>query len=186
MLDIFGFENFERNSFEQMCINLANEQLHQLFAKYIFKLELQECADEGIELTPMMTNDDLPTSFQDNQIILDLFLEKRTGLFALLDEESRFPKATDQSLAIKLHNSLGPLYPNVYMVPKSAGTAFQIVHYAGQVHYNVEGFLEKNRDFLPNNIYYAAKSEHYFHLLVFRLRSLRCGKSKCCFLNLEI
>jgi myosin heavy subunit len=70
LLDIFGFENFERNSFEQMCINLANEQLHQLFTKYIFKLEIQECLDEQIELN----NSDLIT-YQDNQIILDLFLE---------------------------------------------------------------------------------------------------------------
>jgi myosin heavy subunit len=70
LLDIFGFENFERNSFEQMCINLANEQLHQLFTKYIFKLEIQECLDEQIELN----SSDLIT-FQDNQIILDLFLE---------------------------------------------------------------------------------------------------------------
>ena len=70
LLDIFGFENFERNSFEQLCINLANEQLHQLFTKYIFKLEIQECLEEEIE----MTNSDLIT-YQDNQTILDLFLE---------------------------------------------------------------------------------------------------------------
>ena len=80
------------------------------------------------------------------------------GLFALLDEESRFPKATDQSLAIKLHQSLSPTYSNVYIAPKNVGTSFHIVHYAGQVLYSVEGFLEKNRDFLPNNLFYAARS----------------------------
>lgn len=152
LLDIFGFENFEKNSFEQMCINLANEQLHQLFTKYIFKLEIQECLDEQIEL-----NDSDFITYQDNQIILDLFLEKRTGIFALLDEESRFPKATDQSLAIKLHQTLAPLYPEVYVAPKNVGTSFHIVHYAGQVLYNNEGFLEKNRDFLPNNLFNAAR-----------------------------
>lgn len=80
------------------------------------------------------------------------------GIFALLDEESRFPKATDQSLAIKLHQSLANVYSDVYIAPKNVGTSFHIVHYAGQVLYNCEGFLEKNRDFLPNNLFYAAKS----------------------------
>ena len=91
-----------------------------------------------------------------------MFLEKRTGIFALLDEESRFPKATDQSLAIKLHQTLGTMYPDVYIAPKNVGPSFHIVHYAGQVLYNVEGFLEKNRDFLPNNLFYAAKSKIFF------------------------
>lgn len=59
--------------------------------------------------------------------------KKRHGIFALLDEESRFPKATDQSLAIKLHQTLGTLYPDVYVQPKNVGTSFNIVHYAGQV-----------------------------------------------------
>lgn len=76
LLDIFGFENFEINSFEQMCINLANEQLHQLFTKYIFKLEIQECFEEGIQL-----NDDDLASFKDNQIVLDMFLEVRVNIF---------------------------------------------------------------------------------------------------------
>lgn len=81
------------------------------------------------------------------------------GIFALLDEESRFPKATDQSLAIKLHNALSPAYPDVYIAPKNVGASFQICHYAGQVLYNVDGFLEKNRDFLPNNLFYVARSD---------------------------
>lgn len=77
-----------------------------------------------------------------------------------MDEESRFPKATDQSLAIKLHQTLSPLYSDVYIAPKNVGTSFHILHYAGQVLYNVEGFLDKNRDFLPNNLFYAARSKH--------------------------
>ena len=81
------------------------------------------------------------------------------GIFALLDEESRFPKATDQSLAIKLHQTLSSVYPDVYIAPKNVGPSFHIIHYAGQVLYSVEGFLEKNRDFLPNNLFYAARSE---------------------------
>lgn len=155
LLDIFGFENFQRNSFEQMCINLANEQLHQLFTKYIFKLEIQECLDEAINL-----NDDDLISFQDNQIILDLFLEKRYSIFTALDEISKFPQATDQSLATKLHQTLPNIYTDVYIPPKNGGVTFQIVHYAGQVLYNMEGFLEKNRDFLPNNLIYTARGSN--------------------------
>lgn len=87
-----------------------------------------------------------------------IFFQKRAGIFPLLDEESRFPKATDQSLATKLHQTLSPAYPDVYIAPKNVGTSFHIVHYAGQVLYSCEGFLEKNRDFLPNNLFYAARS----------------------------
>jgi myosin III len=171
LLDIFGFENLEMNSFEQMCINLANEQLHQLFTKYIFKLEIEECMDEEVELN----GNDLIT-YSDNQIILDLFLEKRLGLFALLDEESRFPMATDESLALKLHQSLGSSYPDVYIAPKSEGVSFQIVHYAGQVVYSMEGFLAKNRDFLPNNLFYAARnSNNYLVQELFECKLTRKG-----------
>lgn len=137
-----------------MCINLANEQLHQIFTTYIFKLEIQECLAEEID----MRDSDM-ISYTDNQIILDLFLEKRMGIFALLDEESRFPQATDESLSIKLHQTVGHTFSDVYIAPKNtAGTSFNIIHYAGQVSYRVDGFLEKNRDFLPNNLLNAARS----------------------------
>lgn len=138
-----------------MCINLANEQLHQIFTTYIFKLEIQECLAEEID----MRDSDM-ISYTDNQIILDLFLEKRMGIFALLDEESRFPQATDESLSIKLHQTVGSsnTFSEVYKAPKNTGTSFSIIHYAGQVSYRVDGFLEKNRDFLPNNLLYAARS----------------------------
>ncbi len=136
-----------------MCINLANEQLHQIFTTYIFKLEIQECLAEEIDI-----KDSDMISYTDNQIILDLFLEKHMGIFALLDEESRFPKATDESLSIKLHQTVGNTFSDVYIAPKNTGTSFSIVHYAGQVNYKVNGFLEKNRDFLPNNLLNAARS----------------------------
>lgn len=147
-----------------MCINLANEQLHQIFTTYIFKLEIQECLAEGIDLT----DSDLIT-YQDNQIILDLFLEKRTGIFALLDEESRFPQATDESLSIKLHQTVGATYSDFYIAPKNVGPSFHIVHYAGQVSYNVKGFLEKNRDYLPNNLLNIARSTVYNFSMKFLL-----------------
>ncbi len=140
-----------------MCINLANEQLHQIFTTYIFKLEIQECLIEGIDLT----DSDL-TTYQDNQLILDLFLEKRTGIFALLDEESRFPQATDDSLSIKLHQTVGTNFSDIYIPPKNAGTSFLVVHYAGQVSYSVRGFLEKNRDYLPNSLLNVARNSSNF------------------------
>jgi len=198
LLDIFGFENFERNSFEQvslltvlmcrttfifknyltlffkMCINLANEQLHQIFTTYIFKLEIQECLIESIHLTDP-TFDPI-TSYHDNQLILDLFLDKRLSLFALLDEESRFPQATDASLSTKLHKTLTNAYPDIYVPPKNSGTSFLIRHYAGQVSYNVQGFLEKNRDSLPNNVLNMARNSGNFLIQdLFQCRLTRKG-----------
>ncbi|XP_063589666.1 myosin-IIIb-like [Penaeus indicus] len=93
LLDIFGFENFEINSFEQLCINIANEQIQYFFNQHIFTWEQQEYMSEGIEVNIV--------EFADNRPILDMFLAKPMGLLALLDEESRFPQASDQSLVGK-------------------------------------------------------------------------------------
>lgn len=90
LLDIFGFENFPRNSFEQLCINIANEQIQYYFNQHIFTWEQQEYMAEGIPV-------DL-VEFSDNRPVLDMLLSKPMGLLALLDEESRFPRATDRSL----------------------------------------------------------------------------------------
>ena len=90
LLDIFGFENFVNNSFEQLCINIANEQIQYFFNQHIFTWEQQEYMSEGLEVDII--------DFADNRPVLDMFLAKPMGLLALLDEESRFPKADDQSL----------------------------------------------------------------------------------------
>lgn len=90
LLDIFGFENFPRNSFEQLCINIANEQIQYYFNQHIFTWEQQEYMAEGIPV-------DL-VEFSDNRPVLDMLLSKPMGLLALLDEESRFPRATNRSL----------------------------------------------------------------------------------------
>lgn len=90
LLDIFGFENFPRNSFEQLCINIANEQIQYYFNQHIFTWEQQEYMAEGIPV-------DL-VEFSDNRPVLDMLLSKPMGLLALLDEESRFPRATNKSL----------------------------------------------------------------------------------------
>ncbi|XP_050729022.1 myosin-IIIb-like isoform X4 [Eriocheir sinensis] len=141
LLDIFGFENFEVNSFEQLCINIANEQIQYFFNQHIFTWEQQEYMSEGIEVDII--------EFADNRPVLDMFLAKPMGLLALLDEESRFPKATDQSLVDKFHNNIKSQY---YIKPKAQGLDFTVRHFAGKVMYDTHQFLEKNKNFLPTEV----------------------------------
>uniref|UniRef100_A0A672NQV9 Unconventional myosin-X-like n=1 Tax=Sinocyclocheilus grahami TaxID=75366 RepID=A0A672NQV9_SINGR len=142
ILDIFGFENFTVNRFEQLCINLANEQLQYFFNHHIFLMEQKEYKEEGITWETI--------SFKDNKPILDLFLTKPIGILSLLDEQSAFPQATDRDFVDKL-NSKFKTAPN-FEVVRNHTPLFTIVHYAGKVQYNASGFLEKNRDTIPANI----------------------------------
>eukprot|EP00040_Diaphanoeca_grandis_P033578 m.205984 g.205984 ORF g.205984 m.205984 type:complete len:1169 (-) comp32932_c0_seq1:290-3796(-) len=144
VLDIFGFENFENNSFEQVCINLAHEQLQYFFNRHTFKLELEEYLKEGIEVKAI--------TFKDNMPLINMFLGKPIGMLALLDEESTFPKATDQSMIEKFEHNFKD--HESYIVPsKSKGyPSFGINHFAGIVEYNATNFLEKNRDNLAGGI----------------------------------
>ena len=141
MLDIFGFENFPHNSFEQLCINIANEQIQYYFNQHVFAWEMQEYMNEGIDGSEI--------TFVDNRPVLDMFLAKPMCLLALLDEESRFPKATDSTLVEKFHRNIKAY---CYFKPKSNELTFTIQHYAGQVQYDVSGFLEKNCDYVPPEI----------------------------------
>uniref|UniRef100_A0ABM0M8X5 Unconventional myosin-XVI-like n=1 Tax=Saccoglossus kowalevskii TaxID=10224 RepID=A0ABM0M8X5_SACKO len=150
VLDIFGFENFSKNSFEQICINLANEQLQYYFNQHIFQWEQEECAKEGIQLERI--------NYTSNKHIVELFLQRHSGILAILDEESHFPKATDESLATKLHTGPGKSSKKVYMAPKDGGVTFSIMHYAGKVSYDLKGVLDKNRDTLPNSIQFTMKT----------------------------
>ncbi|BFZ06054.1 hypothetical protein BsWGS_09093 [Bradybaena similaris] len=137
VLDIFGFENFDHNSFEQLCINYANENLQQFFVRHIFKLEQAEYNLEGINWRHI--------EFVDNQDSLDLIAAKSMNILALIDEESMFPKGTDESMLSKLHQFHGS-HQN-YVKPKSAVShMFGLNHFAGVVFYDCRGFLEKNRD----------------------------------------
>ena len=142
ILDIFGFEDFPENSFEQLCINYANENLQYFFNKNIFKMEQAEYAKEKIEWNPI--------TFLDNQPIIHMLSKKPVGVFHLLDDESNFPKATDISFLEKCHynHALNELYSR----PRMNSMEFGIKHYAGQVWYNVEGFLDKNRDTLRYDV----------------------------------
>ncbi|KAK6157434.1 hypothetical protein DH2020_011682 [Rehmannia glutinosa] len=140
ILDIYGFESFKKNSFEQFCINYANERLQQHFNRHLFKLQQEEYELDGIDWTKI--------DFEDNQDCLDLFEKKPLGLISLLDEESHFPKATDLTFATKLKQHL-----NANQCFKGErGGAFSVRHYAGEVLYDTREFLEKNRDFLNSEI----------------------------------
>lgn len=136
-----GFENFQLNSFEQLCINAANEHLQFYFTEHIFIQEQQEYNDEGIDLQSV--------HFRNNGDLIDLFMGP-LGMFALLDDESKFPKATDTSLVNKFHSKFKS--SSRYIRPRGNDISFVINHYAGKVVYDAHGFLEKNRDNLSSNL----------------------------------
>ncbi|ESO88100.1 hypothetical protein LOTGIDRAFT_219481 [Lottia gigantea] len=149
ILDIFGFEHFEKNSFEQACINLANEQLQFFFNQHIFKMEQEEYMKEGIDWTEI--------EFVDNKPLLDMFLIKPVGIISLLDEECQFPKATNKTFVEKLNQNFHK-HPNFQKSHQSTSPLFTIHHYAGKVTYDTNQWLEKNRDTLPEGISDIMKS----------------------------
>ena len=139
ILDIYGFEHFKTNSFEQLCINFANERLQQQFNKYLFKLEQEEYGREGIDWAHV--------EFEDNQACVDLIeqkMPKGVGVISLLDEECVFPKATDGTYGEKLAAQLGS-HPN-FSSRSHTPNQFTVHHYAGPVTYTTDGFLDKNKD----------------------------------------
>ncbi|KAE9306256.1 Unconventional myosin-Vb [Phytophthora fragariae] len=141
ILDIFGFEIFEKNSFEQLCINYANEKLQQKFTQDVFKSIQQEYEDEGIPWTRI--------EFADNVNVLSL-LEGRFGVLSLLNEECMRPKGSDAAFANKLKAHYSD--NDRFECPRFARDAFVIKHYAGPVQYDTSGFLIKNTDALQNDL----------------------------------
>ena len=124
ILDIFGFEHFEHNSFEQMCINLANEQLQFFFNQHIFMMELEEYKSEGINIRDV--------KFVDNKPLLEMFLGKPIGVLALLDEQCVYPKATDETFIGKLYEHFSK-QPYFISAKRTILDTFTISHYAGHV-----------------------------------------------------
>eukprot|EP01095_Lingulamoeba_sp_RSL-Kostka_P009820 TRINITY_DN341_c0_g6_i1.p1 TRINITY_DN341_c0_g6~~TRINITY_DN341_c0_g6_i1.p1 ORF type:complete len:1226 (-),score=527.54 TRINITY_DN341_c0_g6_i1:73-3750(-) len=144
VLDIFGFEVFEHNTFEQFLINYANEKLQNFFNHHIFKLEQVEYEREGIDWTAI--------DFVDNQPCLDLIEMRRPpGILAILDEESKFPRATDETFYNKLIDNFAGKH-EYFDKPKLARTKFFTKHFAGNVEYEITGWRDKNKDELPEHL----------------------------------
>jgi len=141
VLDIFGFESFALNSFEQLCINYCNEALQQQFNRFVFKLEQQEYELEGIEWSFI--------SFPDNQDVLDLIDERRTGILSVLDEQCRLARCTDKTFASAVLQSCKDHSRFLCSTLQQGAGKFTIEHYAGPVEYSVVNFIEKNKDELP-------------------------------------
>ncbi|KAL1548316.1 myosin-8-like [Salvia divinorum] len=138
LLDIYGFESFKTNSFEQFCINLTNEKLQQHFNQHVFKMEQEEYTKEEIDWSYI--------EFVDNQDILDLIEKKPGGIIALLDEACILPRSTHETFAEKLYQTFKD--HKRFSKPKLSRTGFTICHYAGDVTYQTELFLDKNKDYV--------------------------------------
>ncbi|XP_053103198.1 myosin-7B [Hemicordylus capensis] len=148
VLDIAGFEIFEYNSFEQLCINFTNEKLQQFFNHHMFVLEQEEYKKEGIEWVFIDFGLDL-------QACIDL-IEKPMGILSILEEECMFPKASDMSFKAKLYDNHIGKSPN-FQKPRpdkkrKYEAHFELVHYAGVVPYNIVGWLDKNKDPLNETV----------------------------------
>eukprot|EP00475_Leptophrys_vorax_P042051 TRINITY_DN79370_c0_g1_i1.p1 TRINITY_DN79370_c0_g1~~TRINITY_DN79370_c0_g1_i1.p1 ORF type:complete len:1265 (-),score=404.92 TRINITY_DN79370_c0_g1_i1:50-3844(-) len=142
ILDIFGFEIFEFNSFEQLCINFTNEKLQQFFNANTFKLEEQLYQSEGVDFKHV--------DFIDNQPMLDLIEGQRPiGLLRILDEQVVLPRGSDEGFLAQAFETFGTC--PVFKASTKTATGFVICHYAGEVNYETMGFLEKNRDTLTED-----------------------------------
>ncbi|XP_067829552.1 unconventional myosin-IXAa isoform X2 [Heptranchias perlo] len=148
VLDIFGFEDYENNSFEQFCINFANERLQHYFNQHIFKIEQEEYRAEGISWHNI--------DYIDNSGCINLISKKPTGLLHLLDEECNFPQATNQTLLDKFKRQHEG--NNYIEFPAVMEQAFIIKHYAGKVKYQVKDSREKNTDHMRPDIVALLKS----------------------------
>mmetsp|Transcript_22631 Transcript_22631/g.55929 ORF Transcript_22631/g.55929 Transcript_22631/m.55929 type:complete len:1555 (+) Transcript_22631:195-4859(+) len=182
VLDIFGFECFAINSFEQLCINYTNEALQQQFNKFIFKLEQAEYESEQIEWAFI--------SFPDNQDCLDTIQQKKTGVLAMLDDECRLPRGTDRNFAKRLFDQWLPeknqtVSANTRLHAskmQQAKAIFSIRHFAGLVEYRAEtNFMEKNKDEVPltaKNLLETAPSQLVKDVFEVQKREISDGADK--------
>jgi len=155
LLDIFGFEIFEKNSFEQLCINFTNEKLQQLFNRDTFQKEQAMYRKEGVPFDEI--------KYIDNQPILDMIEKKLGGLLTTLDDMNRMPKSTDEGFVAKADeaNASNTAYYITSTNTRKGKASFSIVHYAGVVVYDANGFLVKNKDLLYADLYDAmSRSKH--------------------------
>uniref|UniRef100_A0A158R5X7 Myosin motor domain-containing protein n=1 Tax=Syphacia muris TaxID=451379 RepID=A0A158R5X7_9BILA len=176
ILDIFGFEDVggQWNSFEQLCINYANEHLQAYFNQHIFKFEQEEYRKEGIEWTNI--------EYTDNIGCVQLFQKKPYGILRLIDEESNINNGTDISMLAKLNQFLKD--DEYYEIPQKREPAFIIAHYAGKVKYQITGFREKNKDLMRQDVLMVLKNSRsafvrelvgYDPVAVFRWNTVRAA-----------
>ncbi|KAM4609069.1 unconventional myosin-XVI isoform 2-T3 [Polymixia lowei] len=161
ILDIFGFEEFQRNGFEQLCVNMTNERLRQHVSEVLFQQEQAECLQEGVAMETLRSPGNQPA-------VLDFFLQKPQGLLCVVDEESQSLRPAEQALYKRLSAQLDSTQTrglslttkdgNGNPPPKDQGPAFTVSHYAGQISYDLTGSLTRNKDSLPQNLLFAMKS----------------------------
>ncbi|KAK2839918.1 hypothetical protein Q5P01_013658 [Channa striata] len=161
ILDIFGFEEFQRNGFEQLCVNVTNERLRQYASEVLFQQEQAECLQDGIPTETQRCPGNQPA-------VLDFFLQKPQGLLCVLDEESQSLRPAEQTLYKRLSAQLdaSPTHGlslttkdgNGNPPPKDQGPAFTVSHYAGQISYDLTGSLTRNKDSFPQNLLFTMKS----------------------------
>ncbi|XP_030876110.1 unconventional myosin-XVI-like, partial [Leptonychotes weddellii] len=161
ILDIFGFEEFQKNEFEQLCVNMTNEKMHHYINEVLFLHEQTECVQEGVTMET--------TYSPGNQTgVLDFFFQKPSGFLSLLDEESQMIWSMEPNLPKKLQSLLESSNTNAVYSPmkdgngnmalKDQGTAFTTMHYAGRVMYEIVGAIEKNKDTLSQNLLFVMKT----------------------------
>ncbi|XP_007451345.1 PREDICTED: unconventional myosin-XVI-like [Lipotes vexillifer] len=161
ILDIFGFEEFQKNEFEQLCVNMTNEKMHHYINEVLFLQEQTECVQEGVTM-------ETAYSLGNQTGVLDFFFQKPSGFLSLLDEESQMIWSMEPSLPKKLHSLLESSNTNAVYSPmkdgngnlalKDQGTAFTVMHYAGRVMYEIVGAIEKNKDSLSQNLLFVMKT----------------------------
>ncbi|XP_062389635.1 unconventional myosin-XVI [Sardina pilchardus] len=162
ILDIFGFEEFQKNSYEQLCINMTSERIQQYVTGVLFQQEQQECLQEGIASETLR-------SPGNQTAVLDFFFQKPQGVLSVVDEESLAQRWSEPSLYKRLQSqldasgvtdavSLTTKDGNGNPPPKDQGPSFTVSHYAGKMTYDLTGSLERNRDALPQNVLFVMKS----------------------------
>uniref|UniRef100_A0A8C3XQK5 Myosin XVI n=1 Tax=Chelydra serpentina TaxID=8475 RepID=A0A8C3XQK5_CHESE len=161
ILDIFGFEEFQQNTYEQLCVNMINEKIHQYINEVLFLQEQAECVHEGVTM-------ETTYSPGNHTEALDFFFQKPSGFLAMLDEESQSIWSIEQNLAKRLQSYLETSDTNaVYsstkdgngnVAPKDQSPTFTVMHYAGRVTYEIVGAIEKNKDSLSQNLLFVMKT----------------------------